>query len=237
MARYATKQITIENRRWDPLTATASSLLGTFTDMGQSAANIVIRPIQLHRDAAETKRRQLPAERSIRKSVSSVDLCRRDDTGVTAETRTESARVLAVASSGLSPSADHPTRNLAAAMTMASAASVGGFLHHYTKGMLLDMPLAFAEGARVVPRLYGEAPANHGLVHDWKSGLQVSGKSLVHGVGGGCADLVLQPYRGARKDGVAGGIAGFGKGLLGFSSKLASGMSQSSTFVTSALSG
>lgn len=108
-------------------------------------------------------------------------------------------------------------------MALASASGVGDFFKHYTKGFLLDMPLAFAEGSRAVPKLYGGEVADYGTVKDWKSGLLVSGKSLTLGIGEGFADLVVQPYKGAKEKGVAGGITGVGKGLLGFSTKVSSG--------------
>jgi hypothetical protein len=45
-----------------------------------------------------------------------------------------------------------------------------------TKGMLVDMPLALAEGMKNVPRLYGEEVPDHGKVADWQSGGKVAAK-------------------------------------------------------------
>src|ERR1043165_6784223 len=44
--RYESSPINIDNRRWDPVTATASSLAATGTGMVTSAADIVVKPIQ-----------------------------------------------------------------------------------------------------------------------------------------------------------------------------------------------
>jgi hypothetical protein len=113
--------------------------------------------------------------------------------------------------------------NMAASMALASASGVGGFFKHYAKGFLIDMPVAFAEGSRAVPKLYGEEVPDYGTVKDWKSGFSKSGKNLTLGLGDGLADLVVQPYKGAKEKGIVGGIAGVGKGLLGFSTKASSG--------------
>lgn len=44
------------------------------------------------------------------------------------------------------------------------------------KGTLVDVPLAFAEGLRNTPVLYGENIRDHGPVTDWKSGGIVAAK-------------------------------------------------------------
>lgn len=108
-------------------------------------------------------------------------------------------------------------------MVLGVAAGVGGFLGSFSKGFLLDTPLAFAEGMRNVPNLYGGQVADYGNVTDWKSGLLVSGKSITLGIGEGFYDLFREPARGARKGGVLGGVVGVGKGFVGFCTKVFTG--------------
>jgi sterol 3beta-glucosyltransferase len=44
------------------------------------------------------------------------------------------------------------------------------------KATLVDMPLAFTEGFRQMPRLYGDSVRDNGRVTDWISGGAVAGK-------------------------------------------------------------
>ncbi|KAK7706672.1 hypothetical protein SLS64_007503 [Diaporthe eres] len=112
--------------------------------------------------------------------------------------------------------------NVALSMASASASGVGGFFKHYTKGVFIDMPLAFAEGSRALPKLYGEEVRDYGTVKDWKSGFSKSGKTLTLGIGEGFADLVVKPYKGVKEKGAVGGITGMGKGMLSFTTNVSS---------------
>lgn len=95
------------------------------------------------------------------------------------------------------------------------ASGVGSFFHSFTKGTFIDVPLAFTEGMRNAPRLYGGKVADHGPVTGWKSGLVVSGKTFGTGIGKGFAGMVQEPVRGAQENGAVGAVKGMGKGLLG----------------------
>jgi len=75
----------------------------------------------------------------------------------------------AVASGGHGSSA-------AAAATHAVGSSAGSMTGVLTKGMLVDMPLALAEGMKNVPKLYGDEVPDHGKVTDWQSGGKVAAK-------------------------------------------------------------
>jgi hypothetical protein len=197
LKRLETKETVIENRRWDPVTGVTSATLGIFSGMTESAVNIVAKPAQLLHDAHTSK-----AARSDAASTVSREGDIEPDIGKNEATK---------------------DRNLALHMMAASASEVGGLFKHYSKGVFLDVPLAFAEGSRALPKLYGEDVADYGTVKDWKSGFLVSGKTLTLGIGEGLADLVMKPYEGGKKDGFVGGMTGVGKGLLGFSSKVTSG--------------
>lgn len=104
-----------------------------------------------------------------------------------------------------------------------SAKSLGKVFGYWSKGMLVDMPLAASEGLRAVPRLYGDEVKEHGNVQDWKSGATVGGKNFVHGMADGLSDLVMQPYQGGQLEGARGVVKGFAKGTLGMTTKVSSG--------------
>ncbi|KAJ6466960.1 hypothetical protein C8R45DRAFT_1020620 [Mycena sanguinolenta] len=102
----------------------------------------------------------------------------------------------------------------AGAMVAASGISMGTVITSGLRGTAVDIPVAFQEGLRNVPKMYGEEVKDYGHVKDWKSGMLVAGKTLVFGFPEGVADLVVQPYKGARADGVTGFAKGMGKGTM-----------------------
>lgn len=171
-------------------------MLGTFSGMTESAVNIVAKPIQI-----------LHTENSASKSKETIEST---DSGMHNSTELDDPK-------------QGKQNNLAVDMMAASASGVGGFFKHYSKGIFIDVPLAFAEGSRTLPRLYGEEVSDYGTVKDWKSGFLVSGKNLTLGIGEGFVDLVKKPYEGGKKDGFIGGITGVGKGILGLTTKVSTG--------------
>lgn len=56
------------------------------------------------------------------------------------------------------------------------ASGVGSMAGVLTKGTLVDIPCAIAEGFRNAPRIYGEEPKDHGRVTGWQSGGVVAAK-------------------------------------------------------------
>lgn len=109
-------------------------------------------------------------------------------------------------------------------MAAASAKSVGSFNSSIFRGFMVDLPLAAAEGMRNVPALYGDKPCDLKPVTDWKSGVTAAGKNLIWGLAEGMTDVLVQPVKGARKDGVVGAVKGMGKGLVGLGVKTSSGI-------------
>jgi hypothetical protein len=188
---YERSPITIENWRWDPLTATTSSLASTSKGMMTSTAAIITNPIMVFQDAARVRKQ---GDKLVDGAV-----------GEAGPVSGSSGSTFGKAVAG-------------------SASGVGGFFHHLTKGMLLDMPLAATEGLRAVPALYGEGVKDHGTVKDWKSGMIVAGKNFAHGVVEGVSDLVNEPMKGAQRSGAVGGVKGMGKGMVNATTKVSSGM-------------
>lgn len=74
-------------------------------------------------------------------------------------------------------------------MAAASAKSVGAFNSSLFRGMMVDLPLAVAEGMRNVPSLYGDDVKTLQPVTDWKSGAVVAGKNFAQGLAGGVSDV------------------------------------------------
>lgn len=109
------------------------------------------------------------------------------------------------------------------AMASASTHASGKFLGKIASGFMVDIPLAAAEGFRVLPGLYGDKVPQYGKVKDWKTGAVAGAKSFARGMGGAMTDVIYQPYKGARDGGVAGFAGGIFKGTFGSLGKLAHG--------------
>lgn len=112
-----------------------------------------------------------------------------------------------------------------ARMVGASAMSIPHFAGVTVKGFLVDVPVAFTEGFRNTPKLYGEKVPDHAPVTDWKSGIKVAATTFVHQMAEGVTDILVQPVKGAAKDGVIGLGVGLGKGSLQALTKPAAGKS------------
>ncbi|KAI9837038.1 MAG: hypothetical protein M1819_000687 [Sarea resinae] len=80
----------------------------------------------------------------------------------------------------------------------------------------MDFTLSLARGFHNAPRLYGDesvrAPEK---ITGFHSGLKAAGKEFGYGLYDGISGLVTQPLKGAEKEGFAGAIKGFGKGIGG----------------------
>ncbi|KAH6889706.1 hypothetical protein B0T10DRAFT_39116 [Thelonectria olida] len=198
-----TKRIHIINRRWDPVSGTASALAGTTNDMARAAADIIVKPVQAYKQSQQ--RKALPSEAMPNPALAASGL----HPGVMPQGPSASARGRGCIST-------------AGAIASASASGVGGFFKSYGRGFYVDIPLAVTEGFRAVPRLYGEQVPDHEPIQDWQSGARVAGNNFVKGMSEGFSDLVVQPYKGGREGGALGAAKGVGKGLLGMTSKTVS---------------
>ncbi|KAL1966364.1 hypothetical protein VTN77DRAFT_4506 [Rasamsonia byssochlamydoides] len=192
--------IVIETRRWDPITGTASAALGTGTDMLKATANMFLKPydeFKLARAGTARPSSSCSAATPPSTSTSHTNPYSRDDMEVSRSSGKGTTRAIAVA----------------------SAESFGNFWKAYTKGVMLDVPLAAVEGLRAVPRLYGEEVKDHEKIKDWKSGAVVAAKSFAVGMSEGLTDIFVQPYKGGKEEGVLGVAKGFAKGTIGFTTK------------------
>lgn len=80
----------------------------------------------------------------------------------------------------------------------------------------LNFTMGLARGFRNAPRLYNDDTVRkEEKVTDFASGLRIAGKEFGLGMFDGISGLVTQPMRGAEKEGAAGLVKGFGKGVGG----------------------
>ncbi|KAJ5737241.1 uncharacterized protein N7483_002366 [Penicillium malachiteum] len=194
--------IFIQNKRWDPVTGTASSLLGTTTNILKATTDIVYRPYQEFRRVPRSQPELSAPESAASRSPSFSSELSASSTA-SGTKKSSKLRTTGVAMGG-------------------SAKSAGKVLGYWYRGMLIDMPLAASEGLRAVPRLYGDEVKDHGPVEDWKSGASFAGKNFVHGMADGLSDIFTQPYKGGQEEGAKGVVKGIGKGAIGLTTKVSS---------------
>lgn len=100
---------------------------------------------------------------------------------------------------------------------------VGKIVGHGVKSPM-NFCLGLAKGFRNVPRLYNDETVRPvEKVTDVGSGLRVAGKEFGFGLYDGISGLVMQPIKGAEKEGVTGLVKGVGKGIGGIVTKPAAG--------------
>ncbi len=81
----------------------------------------------------------------------------------------------------------------------------------------MEISLAIAQGLHNAPRLYGDSTVRRPTrVTGFHSGLRAAGEEFVYGIYDGVTGLVIQPYTGAKQDGLIGFIKGMGRGVGGF---------------------
>ncbi|RDL41346.1 Uncharacterized protein BP5553_01325 [Venustampulla echinocandica] len=120
----------------------------------------------------------------------------------------QKANTLRKENSGLGPSG-------AAAASFAAGKGLGKMSGGLAKGIILDLPVAMADGFHAIPVLYGDKPMRRGVVTDWKTGALAGGKSLARGFYHGFTGLITDPAKGAIENGAAGFAKGVVTGSLG----------------------
>jgi hypothetical protein len=219
-SRHECHPIVIKNRRWDPVTGTTSSLLGTGTDVLKATRDVFYRPYQEFTTVPRTQ--STPDLRGAAISHA--------HNPPPTRTATETAAPSSSRDADLTPSTtstpSNSTNNLrtTGAALGSSAKSVGKVVGYWYKGMLVDMPLAVSEGLRAVPQLYGDEVVDHGPIRDWKSGMAFAGRNFTHGMSEGFAGFVTQPFKGGQREGAKGVLKGLAKGTVGMTTKVSSGM-------------
>ncbi|KAE8157889.1 UDP-Glycosyltransferase/glycogen phosphorylase [Aspergillus tamarii] len=216
LVMYATNQIVIENRRWDPLTGGASAVMSTTTDLTASILGTFYKPFQEYQNYQDCRKDRPSCSTPDQTTTRSTS---RSSLGSTSLWATDRGEGLDTASSSSQAPSDHSKTRLVGRMAGASIKSLGSFFPVALKGMSVDIPLAMTEGMRNVPRYYGEEPRDHGLVTDIKSGFTVAGKGFAWGMAEAVSDIVVKPYQGIQEDGARGAVKGIGKGMANMASK------------------
>jgi len=101
-----------------------------------------------------------------------------------------------------------------------AARGTGRLLLSPVKGLVVDIPLAAAEGMRALPQLYGDhSYSDRKPITGWKSGSMVGVKSFNDGIRQGASDIFSQTFALKKQEGAKGVAKGLGMGLVSLTAK------------------
>lgn len=211
------KKYVIENQRWDPITGAASAAIGTVYRSGMAIGDgfkgkgkqICHGDEYLSVSGASTPRSRSPS-RSREPAKDDNDNSKLSLSSHNDDTDTRS--IITTTSTESNPKKKKKKQNQDSNRIVRGFGKAG---NTFLKGGLIDIPFALAEGLRNAPAMYGDKPRDFGPITDWKTGSIVAGKGLVFGLYDGISGLIMEPVKGAKKEGALGALKGFGKGIGG----------------------
>ncbi|KAJ2978663.1 hypothetical protein NUW58_g7429 [Xylaria curta] len=254
---FRAKEYDTENHPTDPISACTSALVGDFTSIFMSAADI---PRDLFRAAVPPKKSKSTDNVATDGTSSEPPKDDLATPGVLEPRESRESDSTSILSNSLSMSrANSSTPNLTATTTSTSVQSSASRQQHNvpargtetipTDGVNqqlervidtgksinniivtgvrspMNFCLGLARGFRNAPNLYNDTTVRPvEKVTNLSSGLKVAGKEFGYGLFDGITGLVTQPLKGAEKEGGAGLIKGFGKGIGGLILKPAAGL-------------
>lgn len=98
----------------------------------------------------------------------------------------------------------------------ASAHSMGKLVTSSVKGIFVDVPVAAADGFRVVPRFYGVQVTPRDPITGFRNSTAIAGKNFGNSMSDAFKNMVVYTYQGKRDEGALGVAKGLGKGLSSF---------------------
>ncbi|KAI1752674.1 hypothetical protein F4782DRAFT_499652 [Xylaria castorea] len=250
---FRVKEYDTENHPTDPISACTSALVGDISSIVMSATDIprnlfkaAVGPSkskstedvaaegassELSKDDMTTTNASGPKDSDSASVLSNTTSMRTSNSGAPNLTRNTTATSIPPASPRQQHSAQ-PVRtesmpsdkmNHQLEMVLDSSKSINNIIVTGVKSPM-NFCLGLARGFRNAPNLYNDDTVRPTeKVTSFSSGLKVAGKEFGYGLFDGITGLVTQPLKGAEKEGGAGLIKGFGKGIGGLIFKPAAG--------------
>ena len=216
LSRFRAKQISIDTKRHDPISAILSASFETAGSMGRAAASMVSEPMQAYR-TAKSHGWETTTPKAATQSLSAPTTAKCSTPSLSLPLQPHSRPPLPSPPPHHSPT---PARQIA----YASAKSASRLLLFPIKGLILDIPLAAAEGMRALPLLYNDRSfSKRKPITDWRSGSQVGLQSFCDGVRQGTTDIFSQTFERKKKEGAKGVVKGLGIGMVNFAAKTSAG--------------
>ncbi|KAK7963820.1 Sterol 3-beta-glucosyltransferase [Apiospora saccharicola] len=248
---FRSREYSTEDEPWDPVTAVTSALVGDLGAIGMAVADFprdvfniakkgtAKKPGEANEET--TSAQPSSSDRSVPGAVSSPQSTGPTNESTTSLTHTASAAsgasTLTKTTTGSSEQSAVPQKAPVKPKPHAPATSIESDLDRVmgagnsignivTTGVKTPMNfcLGLARGLRNAPKLYNDDTVRPTeKVTDLTSGIKVAGKEFGLGLFDGITGLVTQPLRGAEKEGAAGFVKGFAKGIGGVVFKPAAG--------------
>jgi len=189
------------------VSAITSAYFGVIYDIAESSAGIVIKPYQEYRKAQES--------RNLRDDT--------DPTRSLSQSQKLGSSASSISSKSNNKTLTNESHSTAGAMARASGHSAKNLATAMYRGTFVNIPVVITDGMRATPGLYSDQVKDYGQVKGWKSGMAKGSKVFGLGLVEGLAELVVQPYKGGKKEGALGVVKGVGKGTVGMVSKVVGG--------------
>ncbi|KAJ5771391.1 uncharacterized protein N7511_003442 [Penicillium nucicola] len=206
---YQPSPICLDIKRWEPITGIASAGMGMTFEILKSGGDILYKPYEVYKNGSSKG-----ASTSGPSQTGSPCLLSPDSSGSLRNSRSLNDLTATGA-------IERKDKSKALDMASVSARASGRLLGKVVSGVMVDVPLAAAEGFRVLPGLYGNKVHEYERVKDWKSGAVTGVKSFAVGMGECLIDPLYQPYKGAKEGGALGFAGGMLKGTFGVVAKMA----------------
>jgi hypothetical protein len=224
--RYQPKPIFIVNKRWDPVTGISSAGVGLTVDMLKASSDIICKPYQAYKqDRVNRSPSQSAQSQTVQPQTRSLLLPSPQGQANPAVRKAQSMIDLRHPTEHGPDELNVKVKGRAKAMALASVQASGKLVTKYLAGTLVDVPLAAAEGFRVLPGLYGDKVHEYDQVTDWKTGLKTGAKCFAIGMAESMGDFFYQPYKGVRDGGAIGLANGMFRGTFGVVAKMSHGKS------------
>ncbi|KAI4253660.1 MAG: hypothetical protein L6R42_007492, partial [Xanthoria sp. 1 TBL-2021] len=195
---YRPREYDTEDGPWDPITGATSAIMGTMGSMMMGFADL---PVEFLR-ALHIKPSEKPSTET--RSEAAAHCTKKESLG---PSDVEDLHI-SPPSSQTSIENDSTTNSV--------RKSPSSSTHHGTSPHP-SLSQRSTRGFHNAPRLYGDESVRHpDKVTGFQSGLRTAGKEFGYGVYDGVTGLFTQPIEGAKQEGVAGFVKGFGKGIGGF---------------------
>lgn len=178
--------------------------MASTADIGEAMFGTFTKPVEEYRQ--EQRWREREAKRNASQAGKATDTggeAYRDSDGASTHSRLPDAQPARTYDAGA-----RKGKSIAATTAGASARSFGMIVPKAAMS-LVNIPLAFTEGLRSVPANLGAKVRDHGPVTGVVSGTVVAGKNLAWGFADGFGDLVMEPVRGGKEEGVGRGAVSF----------------------------
>ncbi|KAL8672527.1 MAG: hypothetical protein Q9168_003030, partial [Polycauliona sp. 1 TL-2023] len=216
---YRPREYDTEDGPWDPITGATSAIMGTMGSMMMGFADLPVEFLRaLHIKPSEKHSMQAPSEATARSSTEqSGAASNAGDFHISPHSSRTSIDKQSISDSvRKSPSASSQNLEETRISRHSTSKGIGRIVGAGLKSPM-DFTLSLARGFHNAPKLYGDESVRHpDKVTGIQSGLRTAGKEFGYGVYDGVTGLITQPMKGAKQEGVAGFVKGFGKGIGGF---------------------